>query len=150
MKIVHCVLHPNTKPLRADPNELNIYSIPTATRTLGVKPDDIQGLFHQIKLLQETCELNRLSLRHTSYGEVLHEISQLRSDYSTGYHQIPVRYVKLVKDYLVGPLMHIINICMDTPFPQTRKAAKISPIPKTDSPATEKDFRPISILPVRS
>ena len=140
-KIIHRVLHPNLKSLRADPNEL--------TRTLGAKPDDIQDLFHQIKLLPETCELNRFSLRHITHGEVLHEISRLRSDCSTGYDQIPVRYVKLVKDYVAGPLMHIINICIDTSsFPQIWKTARISPIHKTDNPVSEKDYRPISILPV--
>ena len=82
---------------------------------------------------------------------MLHEISQLCSDCSTGYDQIPARYVKLVKDYLAGPLMHIINICIDTSsFPQIWKTARISPIPKTDSPASEKDYHPISILPVLS
>ncbi len=35
-------------------------------------------------------------------------------------------------------------------FPQIWKTARISPIPKTDSPASEKDYRPISILPVLS
>ena len=150
-KIIHRVLHPNLKSLRADPNELNKYFISIATRTLGAKPDDIQDLFHQIKLLPETCELNRFSLRHITHGEVLHEISQLRSDCSTGYDQIPVRYVKLVKEYVTGPLMHIINICIDTSsFPQIWKSARISPIPKTDSPVSEKDYRPISILPVLS
>ena len=88
-KIIHRVLHPNLKSLRADPNEVNKYFISTATRTLGTKPDDVQDLFHQINLLPETCELNRFSLRHTTHGEVLHEISQLRSDCSTGYDQIP-------------------------------------------------------------
>ena len=87
-KIIHRVLHPNSKPLRADPNELNQYFISTATRTLGARPDDMLDLFHQVKLLPETRELNRFSLRHVSHGEVLHEISQLRSDCSTGYDQI--------------------------------------------------------------
>ena len=95
--------------------------------------------------------IESVSLRHTTHGEVLHEISQLRSDCSTGYDQIPVRYVKLVKEYLAGPLMHIINISIDTSsFPQTWKTARISPIPKTDSPVSQKDYRPISILPVLS
>ena len=48
-----------------------------------------------MKLLPETCELNRFSLRHITHGEELHEILQLRSDCSTGYDEIPVRYLKL-------------------------------------------------------
>ena len=40
-KIIHRVLHPNLKSLRADPNELNKYFISIATRTLGAKPSDM-------------------------------------------------------------------------------------------------------------
>ncbi len=63
-KIIHRVLHPNSKPLRA---ELNQYFISTAMRTLGARPDDMLDLFHQVKLLPKTRELNRFSLRHISW-----------------------------------------------------------------------------------
>ena len=37
-------------------------------------------------------------------GEVLKEISLLRSDCSTGVDQVPDKYVKQVGDFLTGPL----------------------------------------------
>ena len=40
------------------------------------------------------------------------EIRHLRSDYSTGDDQIPVKFVKLVSEHIAGPLTHIINACI--------------------------------------
>ena len=42
------------------------------------------------------------------------EINPLRSDCSTGMDKIPVKYVKSIADYLVGPLTHIINVSITT------------------------------------
>ena len=70
------------------------------------RSDDMLDLLNQVKSLPEVCEeskhLSQFSLRHVTFGEVPSKISQLRSHCSTGYDQIPVRYVKLAKDYLAG------------------------------------------------
>jgi hypothetical protein len=73
------------------------------------------------------------------------------SDTSTGFDQIPVKFIKLVSTDLVGPLTYIINTCIDSSlFPRTWKTARVSPIPKINNPTCEKDYRPISILPALS
>ena len=62
-----------------------------------------------------------------------------------------VKFVKLVSEHLAGPLTHIINACItSSTFPRTWKTARLSPIPKTDHPQNEKDYRPVSILPALS
>ena len=62
--------------------------------------------------------------------------------------QIPVKFVKLAKDDIAGPLMHIINTCIkDSYFPKTWKTARVSPIPKVNQPSCNSDYRPVSILP---
>ena len=64
---------------------------------------------------------------------------------------IPIKFVKLVTDTVVGPLTAIINNCIrKSYFTNACKPAKISPMPKADLPTAEKHFRPISILPVLS
>ena len=79
------------------------------------------------------------------------EISKLRSDTSTGIDQIPVKFVKLAKDYISGPITHIINRCIVTSsFPKLWKFARISPIPKVNEPRCDADYRPVSILPTLS
>ena len=80
-------------------------------------------------------------------GEVLKEISLLRSDCSTGVDQIPVKYVKQVGDFPTGPLAHIINVCIsNSQFPRIWKTAHISPVPEVDNPKQDADYRVVSIL----
>ena len=90
-----------------------------------------------------------LSPLHLTFvvGEVLKEISLLRSDCSTGVDQIPVKYVKQVGDFPTGPLAHIINVCIsNSQFPRIWKTARISPVPEVDHPKQDADYRPVSIL----
>lgn len=83
--------------------------------------------------------------------EVLRTLKQLRTDCSTGPDQLPARFVKLVAEHLAGPLTTIINNCISKLyFPRAWKLARISPIPKVDTPVTEDYLRPVSILLVLS
>ena len=78
-------------------------------------------------------------------------MKKLKNDCSSGYDNIPIRYLKPVSEYLVSPLVHIINNSIDRNiFPDKWKIARVSPVPKIDQPIKLKDYRPISILPVLS
>ena len=62
-----------------------------------------------------------------------------------------VKFVKLAKVHIPGPLTHIINRCIATSsFPRLWKIARISPIPKVDEPLFDVDYHPVSILPTLS
>ena len=79
------------------------------------------------------------------------EISKLWSGTSTGVDQIPVKFVKLAKDYISGPIMNKINRCIVTSsFPKLWKTARISLIPRVNEPRCDADHRPVSILPMLS
>lgn len=68
------------------------------------------------------------------------EIDKLRSDTSTGIDQISVKFVKLAKVHISGPLTHLINRCIATSsFPRLWKIARITPIPKVDEPLSDAD-----------
>ena len=148
-KVIHRILNPSPKPLRENPDELNRYFVSTATRIMGSEPDDSTDLLDFLHSLPE--HPTGFTLRKVTFEEVLKEINRLRSDSSTGYDQIPVKYIKLGKDHLAGPLMHIINTCIAAlMFPRVWKTARVSPIPKIDQPTDKSDFRPVSILPALS
>jgi hypothetical protein len=150
-KAIHHILHPNPKPLHKDPEKLNKYFISTATRTLGTEPDNVQDLLNLVQSLPEQTEHSGFTLKNVHQFEIVKEISRLRSDTSTGFDQIPVKFIKLVSTDLIGPLTYIINTCIDSSlFPRTWKTARVSPIPKINNPTCEKDYRPISILPALS
>ena len=59
--------------------------------------------------------------------------------------------IKMVAEYLGYPLTHVINTCIaDRHFPSAWKTARICAIPKGNYVSSEKDLRPIWILPVLS
>jgi len=135
-RVIHRVIHPSPRPISADPDRLNRYFIKTTERTLGTLPDEATDLVDLIDSLSEP-DRYPFQLRTVSSGEILKEISLLRSDCSTGADQIPVKYVNQVGHFLTGPLAHIINVCISNlQFP------RISPVPKVDNPKQAADYRP--------
>ena len=81
----------------------------------------------------------------------MREIKGIRSDTSTGPDQLPSRYLKIVAEYIAGPLTHIINSFITvSSFSDAWKIARITPIPKSNNSNTNSNMRPISILPVLS
>ena len=105
---------------------------------MGSEPDDSTDLLDFLHSLPE--HPTGFTLRKVTFEEVLKEINRLRSDSSTGYDQIPVKYIKLGKDHLAGPLMHIINTCIAAlMFPRVWKTARVSLIPKIDQPTDKSD-----------
>ena len=87
------------------------------------------------------------NLRPVTYHEVLRELKTMRSDCSTGADQIPAKYLKLVAEQIASPLTHIINVFVSNNlFPTAWKLARVSPIPKIETPIEADDYRPIDIL----
>ena len=90
-------------------------------------------------------------IQHTNYDQIKKIILGLKNDCSSGYDNIPVRFIKPVSDHLISPLVHIINNSIDQKiFPNSWKIARVCPIPQVDQPTSVKDFRRISVLPVLS
>ena len=59
----------------------------------------------------------------------------MRSDCSTGADEIPAKYLKMATDYIASPLTQIVNSFVSNDiFPAAWKMARVSPIPKVDSP----------------
>ena len=151
-RVIHRVIHPSPRPIRADPGrsaESLLYS-KTTERALGTLSDKATDL---VDLFDSAPEPDRypFQLHAVSTEEVLKEISLLSSDCYTGIDQILVKYVKQVDDFLMGSLAHIINVCIsNSQFPRIWKTARISPVPKVNNPKQNAVYRPVSILPALS
>ena len=88
-------------------------------------------------------------LNHTDYNEVYKIITNLNNDCSSGHDNILVRYLKPVAEYIISPMVHIINTSVDKEiFRKQWKISRVCSIPKTDNPTSIKDYRPISVLSV--
>ena len=150
-RVVHRILKPSPKPLRFDLDSLNEYFITTGARVMGTRINCSDNLTAYIDSMTTDDNESVFSLRNVSQNEVYQEILRLRSDCSTGPDNIPSRFIKLVAKDLAGPLTKIINDSINLNlFPDSWKLSRISPIPKTDTPAEFDELRPIAILPVLS
>lgn len=148
-RMVHRVLHPCRQPLRFDPDKLNLHFATTARRTLDVEWTNEDELFQFIRGL--TDKEGAFHLESVTQREVLRTLKQLRSDCSNGPDQLPARFVKLAAGCMADPLTTIINNCISKLyFPHVWKIARVSPIPKVDTPVSDDHLRPVSILPILS
>ena len=150
--MIYRILEPSPKPLRIDPDELNVHFSTTAQRTIGAPATSLDTLANIIDSLPEIPDnIQHFTIQPVTRRGVLECIKSLRSDSSTGADTIPARFVKLVAEHLANPLTHIINNCIKRSyFPTKWKMARGSPIPKVVNPTSMNELRPISILPVLS
>ena len=152
-KIIHRIIKPSYKPLHFDVEKLNKFFAEIPTRTIpNCECITLDQLNQIIEGLPERVPIDeQFTLKAVSRVDILNTIKSLKSDCSTGPDHIPVQFIKLAADQLADPLTVIINNCIaNSQFPQIWKLARISPIPKNDSPSSEEELRPISILPALS
>ena len=94
---------------------------------------------------------NGFKIQYTNYDQIKKIILGLKNDCSSGYDNIPVRFMKPVSDHVISPLVHIINNSIDKIFFQNSwKIARVFSIPRVDNPTSVKDFLPILVLPILS
>ena len=68
-----------------------------------------------------------------------------------GFVNIPVNLIEPVAEDITSPVVNIINSSIDKEiFPDIWRVTRVCRVPKIDNPIIEKDFQPISILPVLS
>ena len=152
-KVIHPILHPSPQRITMQPDKLNNFFASTAERTIGINAhhvDDYASIINLIQSLPANFD-NSFQIRIVTLKEVIHELRNIRSDCSTGPDNIPANMIKMVADYLGTPLTDVINTCIkNLYFPSAWKLARICVIPRGSQIKSEKDLRPISILPVLS
>ena len=128
-KVINKILHPPMKRIDVDPDDINQFFNTTAIRTTGRNTERLTKSY----INEFPDDPNNFRLRSVTYEEVLKSIGALRLDCSTGYDNIPAKFVKPVAEYLVSPLTHIINSCIESSiFPDDWKISRICPVPKTN------------------
>jgi hypothetical protein len=86
-------------------------------------------------------------LKATSLTELRQICMSFKTGKAPGYDNIPMHLIKNYFQFIIHPLMHLINISLETGvFPDKLKMAKIIPIFKADDPQLFKIYRPISLL----
>lgn len=91
--------------------------------------------------------INSMFLTPITEQEVNDLILSLKDGTSSGYDGIQVNVIKSTRLYIVAPLTHIFNLCLESGvFPEEFKTAIIVPIFKANDPMKVGNYRPISLL----
>ena len=151
-RVIHCILKPSPKPLRIDPDELNVHFSTTVQQTIGAPGTSLDTLANITDSLPKIPDnIQNFTIQPVTQRGVLECIKSLHSDCSTGADTIPARSVKLVAEDLADLLSHIINNCIkQSYFPTKWIMARVSPIPKVINPTSKNELQPILILLVLS
>ena len=92
---------------------------------------------------------NNSKLSQVSESFVAKELKKLKSDKSTGLHNIPARLLKDGADALATPLALLMNRSInERSIPASWKHAIVTPVFKSGSKSDTPNYRPISVLPV--
>ena len=90
-----------------------------------------------------------MSLHLFTQCELLKVISGLKNKRSCGFDEIPDFIVRCVGQFIVTPLLYVINKSFsDGVFPTSLKLSVVTPVFKKGDPTEIKNFRPISLLSV--
>ena len=91
-----------------------------------------------------------LRFREVTELEVKKIVKSFKSN-SAGIDGINTIFLRKSIDFSIHALTEIINCSIKCSlFPKRWKKALVVPIPKSDDPTSEKDYRPISLLPIFS
>ena len=83
--------------------------------------------------------------------EVTRHINAMKTHTAPGLDGISSKFIDLTKLIVAPFLVQLFYNCIDQNiFPENIKLAIVTPIPKTSSPKSMNDFRPISLLPIFS
>lgn len=89
-----------------------------------------------------------MTLRPTDINEIITIIKSLCANKSVGHDNIHVRTIQSIADEISPILVNIINCVFDEgKYPDKLKMAHVAPIFKSGDKHSEKNYRPISILP---
>ena len=90
---------------------------------------------------------NSIFLTPTDENEFFDILLELKNS-SAGHDGISMKMLKLMKNYIVGPLVHIFNTSfVQGKVPDALKIARVVPILKKGDPSIFSNYRPISVLP---
>lgn len=88
-----------------------------------------------------------LFLNPVTENEIILHINTLKNNSASGPDGISVRFVKVCHRYIVGPLIHIINLCFEKGhIPKAWKESVVTPVYKSGTKSSITNYRPISVI----
>ena len=103
---VHRILNPPKKCINQNPERLNEYFTELASKLINKE----NVAFDQTKLatiIPEQESDGAFFTKYTTFTEVIKFISELRNDCSSGFDNIPVKFIKPVAEEITSPIVNI-------------------------------------------
>lgn len=95
-----------------------------------------------------SANLHSIYLKPVDKQELKNTIIGLKNKKSCGLDEIPMQVIKNSLEYIIDPLVYILNLMLQTGiFPDDLKKAKIKPLFKKGSKSNVSDYRAIALLP---
>ena len=118
-KTIYRTLKPNPERCTASPTWLNNYCSSLAANLTGFTSTSESNIPSDIHENQDTR-----TLKPTTCYAVKKEINNMKNYCSTGFDTIPVKYLKLVSEYIASLMTNIITNCIKAnSFPKMWKIA---------------------------
>lgn len=91
---------------------------------------------------------NSIFLKPVDESEIINLVNKLKNKKSCGYDGIPIQVIKSCIKIIAKPIVHIINIMLETGcFPNQLKITLVKPLHKKGPKNLINNYRPVALLP---
>ena len=121
-------------------------------QNIGIENDTpVNDKHPSIEKIKENANVSNFDFQPVTESQVRKCIKRLDSKKATGVDAIPPKIVKAAAPVISRHIASMANeMQAKEAFPTQLKSAQVTPIYKKDDPFTEKNYRPVSILPTLS
>ena len=134
-------------------NHLNRYYVSKVETIIEENPPDPEVSLQYTKEYVEMMKrkLPEFEFACVSQYEVMKRISTMKQTGAVGHDTISTQVLKKFSQVLAPHITKVINLSiMTSTYPQTWKYGIISPVPKSGDLSVDKNWRPVTLLPVLS
>ena len=133
-------------------NHLNRYYVKKVQDIIDVSPPDPeQALEYTRQYMAKIKPPPEFEYSCVTESEVLNLIMNLKMTGAVGHDGISTAVIKKFHQVLLPHITRIINLSiMTSMYPQCWKFGIISPVPKGGDPSVDKNWRPVTLLPIMS
>ena len=115
-------------------------------------PDQVMSLTYTDEYVRDkSLPSVDMEFQPVSCSQVLEIIANLKNTTAVGHDMVSTQVLKKFAKVIAHPLTHVINrSIMTCNYPQVWKRGVISPVPKKGDLTQDKNWRPVTLLPIMS
>ena len=132
-------------------NHLNNYYVDKVQKIIDASPPNPSVALHYTDIYMKGRNVPEFEFRCVGEYEVLKIVNNLKLTGAVGHDQKSTSVIKKFIKVLLPYITKVINLSiMTSTYPQTWKYGIISPVPKPGDPTIDKNWRPVTLLLIKS